>query len=325
MENNEKPSEMQVPADYMADVSAEAVSDVPTETVADVIAGAADEISPQNTVEVSNEVIVPDKILIPSEKSHKKLVVVLSILAAVLVILAAGFLLLVPRKIKFHSKDIVVTLGSSQTIRVDVTPATSEKFVVYESSDEDVLTIENGQIVPVSLGECTIYAKTLFGTDVKCNVTVSVNTDNLEHSRLAKSLDNLGFINSSGSFDEADMDELWFYGYYVYDLTTYYMRFGDCRVIDSDSDIADDPFLVDVYYVKSDNLPYWFADKPVYDVVYSADDVEVSCEHFSDSDSFAVRITAPNVTIEYLIPDDDYEKQEEVLRSLGIPVVFDYI
>lgn len=311
MENNEKPSEMQVPVDY----TAENATDVPAEVATDVPA----EVTSEVATDVTNE------ILTPSKKSHKKLIVILSIVGAVILILAAGFLLLVPRKVKFHSKDIIVSLGSSQTIRIDVTPPTAAKFVVFESSDEDILTIENGQIVPVSLGECTIYAKTVFGTEVKCNVTVGVNTDNLEHSRLAKSLDDLEFINSSGSFDEDDMDELWFYGYYVYDLTTYYMRFGDCRVIDSDSDIADDPFLVDVYYVKSDDLPNWFSDKPVYDVVYSTDDVEISCEHYSDSDSYAVRITAPSATIEYTIPDDDYDKQEAVLRSLGIPVIFDYL
>lgn len=315
MENNEKPSEMQVPVDYTAENAADVPAEVTSEVATEVPAEVTSEVAP----DVTNE------ILTPSKKSHKKLIVILSIVGAVILILAAGFLLLVPRKVKFHSKDIIVSLGSAQTIRIDVTPATAAKFVVFESSDEDILTIENGQIVPVSLGECTIYAKTVFGTEVKCNVIVGVNTDNLEHSRLAKSLDDLEFINSSGSFDEDDMDELWFYGYYVYDLTTYYMRFGDCRVIDSNSDIADDPFLVDVYYVKSDDLPNWFADKPVYDVVYSTDDVEISCEHYSDSDSYAVRITAPSATIEYTIPDDDYDKQEAVLRSLGIPVIFDYL
>ena len=78
------------------------------------------------------------------------------------------------QSLSFRSEGIEISLGSHQLVDVQIIPEESElRDLTWSSSDPDVATVENGNIVAKKVGVTTITAK-LIGTEASASLTITV-------------------------------------------------------------------------------------------------------------------------------------------------------
>lgn len=79
-------------------------------------------------------------------------------------------------EIKPLVKDITLKVGTARKAYLTVLPASAtDKSIVYESSDEDIATVDDeGKVVGVSVGNATITAKTKDGSNLSTSFEVKV-------------------------------------------------------------------------------------------------------------------------------------------------------
>lgn len=76
--------------------------------------------------------------------------------------------------IKFDVTDLELNIGQSYTIKTIVTPTNSTELgLVWESSNKAIATVDqNGKVTGVAAGKTIIFAKTIYGGVIYCNITV---------------------------------------------------------------------------------------------------------------------------------------------------------
>lgn len=67
-----------------------------------------------------------------------------------------------------------LTVGATQTLSVQATPANANAKVTWSSSDTSVATVNNGVVTAVSAGTATITATSTANTNIKATATVTV-------------------------------------------------------------------------------------------------------------------------------------------------------
>ena len=71
--------------------------------------------------------------------------------------------------------EATVTVANTLVVKATLNPATATfPALVWESSDEQVATVENGLVIPVKAGEVTITAKAIDGSNVTAQITITV-------------------------------------------------------------------------------------------------------------------------------------------------------
>ena len=77
--------------------------------------------------------------------------------------------------IEISGAPATMTIGTSEKLTAVVTPeSTTNKAVTWQSSDEDVVVVENGLVTAKSVGDATITATTADGSDKSAQVTITV-------------------------------------------------------------------------------------------------------------------------------------------------------
>lgn len=95
--------------------------------------------------------------------------------------------------ITISQKEMQLTVGESAQLNVSVTPADAiDKNVEWKTSDQKIVTVDNGKITAVAEGEATVTATTN-GKSESCKVTV------VEAGEGNTSGDNSSEDNSSGT------------------------------------------------------------------------------------------------------------------------------
>lgn len=78
-----------------------------------------------------------------------------------------------PQSITLSATTATLAVGEEQTLTATVLPAeTTNKSVTWESSNEQVVSVQEGVIKGLKAGNATITAKTTNGKEAKCEVTV---------------------------------------------------------------------------------------------------------------------------------------------------------
>lgn len=73
----------------------------------------------------------------------------------------------------FPTRSLTLDLGKSVTVAYEFKPVgATNRALVWSSSDESVVTVENGRVTAVGLGKATVRAETAGGRSAECRVTV---------------------------------------------------------------------------------------------------------------------------------------------------------
>lgn len=95
----------------------------------------------------------------------------------------------------FAVRSLTLRPGESAVVRYEFTPVGStSRSLVWSSSDEEVVTVEDGRVTAVSPGRATVRAQTASGRSAECSVTV------VEKGTLS-SLGTLAETLAEGAFD----------------------------------------------------------------------------------------------------------------------------
>ena len=87
-----------------------------------------------------------------------------------------------------------LNIGDSTELVPELEPMGAETAIMWISSDENVVTVENGKVVAVGAGTATVTATTENGLSAECIVTVNSDTGDVV----------IGDLNGDGSADIAD-------------------------------------------------------------------------------------------------------------------------
>ena len=78
-----------------------------------------------------------------------------------------------PTGISLNKTSVSLAVGASETLSASLTPSNvTDKTVTWTSSDESVVTVDNGKITAVKAGTATITVETGNGKKATCEVTV---------------------------------------------------------------------------------------------------------------------------------------------------------
>lgn len=73
----------------------------------------------------------------------------------------------------FLKKSVTLWMGNSVTIAYEFKPVgATNQSLIWSSSNQDVVTVENGRVTAVGLGQATVRAETPGGRSAECRVTV---------------------------------------------------------------------------------------------------------------------------------------------------------
>jgi len=75
--------------------------------------------------------------------------------------------------IELNKSSVELYPGNEEALTLTKTPEDGEGTIVWESSDEDVATVDDGTITAVAPGEATITAK-VDGTEIEAGASVKV-------------------------------------------------------------------------------------------------------------------------------------------------------
>ncbi len=76
--------------------------------------------------------------------------------------------------ISLNATDIQLKVDETYNLTVDLSPDdTTETEIIWASSDPSIVTVENGLVTAINIGEATVTAKTLNDLTAECHVTVT--------------------------------------------------------------------------------------------------------------------------------------------------------
>ena len=79
------------------------------------------------------------------------------------------------KKLTINKKKFTMMVGSTEKLEYTVVPSNvTDKAIYWESSDNEVATVDNGKVFAKSVGECTITASASNGVKSKCELTVKI-------------------------------------------------------------------------------------------------------------------------------------------------------
>lgn len=77
--------------------------------------------------------------------------------------------------VSLNETTLTLTEGDTVTLEVSVSPSTAKQGVTWSTDDDNVATVDNGQITAISEGKATITAKSEDGSkDDTCAITVEI-------------------------------------------------------------------------------------------------------------------------------------------------------
>ena len=83
-----------------------------------------------------------------------------------------------PTKIELDRKSVSLNVGETVTLKANILPEdASDKTIIWTTSDESIITVDNGVISAHSEGAATIIAKTSNGLIDVCTITVNAPKD----------------------------------------------------------------------------------------------------------------------------------------------------
>jgi len=97
---------------------------------------------------------------------------------------------ILPDKVTLNNNEIVMNINEEKTLKATISPGNvTDKTIKWSSSDKNVLTVSNGKIIAVGVGEAIITATTVNGKKAECKVSV-------------QGLDRIHFISNGDSFSK---------------------------------------------------------------------------------------------------------------------------
>ena len=75
--------------------------------------------------------------------------------------------------ISFESNTITITGYETETVEYTLTPANTNDVVIWQSSNTNIITVDDGVLTPVGIGTCTLTA-TCGNQTATATVTVSI-------------------------------------------------------------------------------------------------------------------------------------------------------
>lgn len=114
-----------------------------------------------------------------------------------------------PNSIELDKNDITLNVGREKFISANLFPEDARTTITWKSSNQNVATVEDGCILGIGRGQCTIEAYTSNGLSAKCNVTVLSEED-------YKGTLNIDDINKSWGMTREDVINYQSENYYLY-------------------------------------------------------------------------------------------------------------